>query len=372
MDPKSRMQTEALNSVINNNGSGVLSICTGGGKTKIAIDYSKHLYTDQSNFLWVTPTRKLRDRAIPDEFVKWQSQYVYERFQRFCYASINKITGQHFDLVVLDEGHNITPENSNFFKNNTVDRILLLSATVPKDSEKQRIIFNDLGLKVIYDLPLDKAVSLGIVSPYIINVIRVPLDNKVKYIEAGNKKTGTFYNTEYNQYQWYQKIINDLPIGTPIPKWLVNKRMNLIYNSLAKEQLSRIVMNQIPSNDRYLIFCGSIKQAEKLCEYTFHSKRNDSDYNDFVNQKINKLAVIDSLNEGDNIPLLDKSIIVQLKSNPAPLIQRIGRNIRLRDNHRAVIYILVAKDTQDEIWLESAINKIDSNNIKYFNYNGKL
>ena len=42
----------------------------------------------------------------------------------------------------------------------------------------------------------------------------------------------------------------------------------------------------------------------------------------------------------------------------------IGRIIRFREGHQAVIYILVAKGTKDEAWLEKALMSFDSKTIE--------
>jgi ERCC4-related helicase len=47
------------------------------------------------------------------------------------------------------------------------------------------------------------------------------------------------------------------------------------------------------------------------------------------------------------------------------LIQRIGRTLRIRPNHKANIFILVCKNTQDEVWLENAIRSLDKSKITY-------
>ena len=73
---------------------------------------------------------------------------------------------------------------------------------------------------------------------------------------------------------------------------------------------------------------------------------------------------MESLNEGENIPNLDAVIIEAFNSKPLNLIQRIGRVVRIRDNHKANIYILVSKETQQEEWLNNALSSLDSSNIE--------
>ena len=57
--------------------------------------------------------------------------------------------------------------------------------------------------------------------------------------------------------------------------------------------------------------------------------------------------------------------MVQIRSSDIKLIQRIGRNIRFRENHQANIYIIICKDTQDEAWFQKASLNLDESRIQY-------
>jgi len=112
------------------------------------------------------------------------------------------------------------------------------------------------------------------------------------------------------------------------------------------------------------------EQAEKLCSpQVFHSKSSDKYYNSFLAEEIDYLGVVKAVNEGHNIPNMDMSLIVQLNSRELDVIQRIGRIVRWRFGHVATIYIIVATDTQDEVWLQKALQGFDSKHITYINSN---
>lgn len=305
-------------------GSGIVALATGVGKTKIGVDYVKSLKNGGGErFLWVVPTEKLRDHSIQEEFTKWGALSTYNAYlQRSCYASLNKIKKQHFDLVVLDEGHRITENNAQFFENNTVDKILVLTATLPHEEHKQILLYNKLGLRVVYEKGVEEAVELGLIAPYQIKVIEMWLDDKEKYIEAGSKKN-KFFTTEYKHYEYLSKSIRKLQFsGKEVPKFLYLNRMRFLYKLKSKIEIAKKILQNIPKDERVLIFHKSIEKAEELCYHTFHSKTDDKAYNKFIKGKINRLAVVDALNEGHNIPNLDKALIVQVNSNPRELIQR--------------------------------------------------
>ena len=273
--------------------------------------------------------------------------------ERSCYVSISKIKGEEYDIVILDEGHNITENNSVFFEQNIVKHTILLTATPPEKEEKC-LILQKLGLDIIYQISLDQAVEWGLISPYQITVIYTSLDTVKKNIPAGNK-VKRFYQTEMAAYWYLTKKIDEIQYSTATSvmlgkrKTLVLKRMRLIYDLPSKTEAAEFILkHHIPKQERTLIFAGSINQAEKVCENFFHSKTKDESYHLFKDKKINRLSSVKALNEGENIVDLDNALVIQLNSNSLDIIQRIGRIVRYRDGHIANIIILCVKGTVDE------------------------
>ena len=50
------------------------------------------------------------------------------------------------------------------------------------------------------------------------------------------------------------------------------------------------------------------------------------------------------------------------------MVQRIGRLIRFRPGHEAHLYIVVSESTQDEKWLETAIENLDQSKVEYVRF----
>lgn len=369
---KSKIQAEALEAVKKEDRAIVVA-ATGAGKSKIAVDYTKEIVSQKrkAKILIIVPTEKLRDENWLEEFEKWKAKTIWNNnIQRSCYVSANKIEGEEFDLVIGDEIHNITENNSEFFAQNTVHKVIALTATPPEDSEKQEIL-KLLGFKIVYELPLDKAVELGLVSPYDITVVEVRLDDVDKYIKSGTKDK-PFYQTERKKYEYLNSVIRRLMYSSNAQarnnlKFKLLERMRFIYNLRSKTEVAQwLLENVIPKEERTLIFCGGIPQAEQLCDKSFHSKKKDSkDFDDFKAERINRLSCVNALNEGHNIPNIDNGLVVQLNSKELNLVQRIGRVVRFREGHRAKIYIICAIDTQDEKWVKKALESFDKSNINY-------
>ena len=364
-------QKKALDLCLNTDGNVLLSMATGAGKSKIPIDYIK-ANPNISKVAILVPTEELRDNNWRDEFDKWNALNIWEeKVESHCYASGSKIKGNQYDLVIMDEAHRITDLSFEFFKDNNISKIIALTATEPEQLSKIAL-FDRLNFEARHVLTLDEAIEKGIVADYKITVIYTMLDDNARYVKAGNKNK-PFYTTEKKQYDYFTKTINRIGNNVfatgrelSIKKALELKRMHLIYNLRSKLAAARYIKDEILDKDsRKLFFCGSIEQAEMLCDYTIHSKTDDKDLESFKKGTINQLASVNVLNEGVNIENVDGAMVVQLRSSQIQFIQRIGRTLRIRPGHKSNIYVIVCKDTQDEVWMQNALRNLDQSKIEY-------
>jgi superfamily II DNA or RNA helicase len=366
---REKVQNEAIQAVIDNDG-GMIAMATGSGKSRVAVELAKY-YCEPftSDLALLVPTEKLRDENWLEEFEKWGASPLWNDTQSLCYASASKIGGYNFDLVILDEGHNITELASEFFTINNIQRTVLLTATPPTDPIKVDIL-NRLNIRLVYQLTLDDAVRLGFVAPYKITVVTVPLDNVTKNIPGGNK-ANPFMTTESATYAYWNKRVqscmgNQTPQGKAKMKFAILGRMQFIYKIPSKTQVIKFILDKvIPKEDRTIVFCGNIEQAETVCPTFYHSKSTSVAYDDFKSEKINRLSCVKAINEGHNFPGVDSGIIGQLNSKEKDLVQRIGRLIRFRPGHEAHLYIVISESTQDEKWLENATENLDQSKIEY-------
>jgi len=358
------VQKEAMWAVINAGGRGLVSMATGSGKSKVAIDLLKYYNVQDSNYVNVllVPTEKLRDENWKEEFNKWGELSLYNKTEKLCYASASKIEDFDFNTGILDECHNMTELASELFSNNHIENVIALTATVPNDEEKLAI-FQRLGIHVVYNLTLDDAVKLGFVAPYKITVVHTKLDNVNKNVQSGTKEK-PFFQTELAKYNYLSSLCLTRPgqIST-------FNRMRFIYNLESKFIAAQYILNNyINKEDRTLIFCGSIEKAEKICKETFHSKSGNAFYNAFKKDEIKKLSCVKAINEGHNFIGLDRGLILQLNSKEKDLIQRIGRLLRFRPGHEAHIWIIVCDETQDEVWSNTALANFDQSKIEHISY----
>ena len=370
---REKVQNEAIQAVVNNRG-GMIAMATGSGKSRVAVELAKFYFDPKNDHhaALLVPTEKLRDENWAEEFTEWEAQNVWKHTERLCYASASKVKGYDFPLAILDEGHNITELSSEFFINNGVENIVLLTATPPTDQVKRQIL-SDLGVKLVYELTLDQAVRLGFVAPYKITVITVPLDATTKNIPGGTKAK-PFMTTEAACYAYWNKrvqgaMFDQTPQGKAKLKFAILGRMQFIYKIPSKTEVIKFLLDKvIPQDDRTIIFCGNIEQAEQVCPTYYHSKSGNQFYDAFKAEQINRLSCVKAVNEGHNFPGVDSGIIGQLNSKEKDLVQRIGRLIRFRPGHEAHLYIVVSESTQDEKWLEKAVENLNQSKINYVRF----
>jgi superfamily II DNA or RNA helicase len=281
-------------------------------------------------------------------------------------VSINKIFDENYDLVILDELHNITESNSKFFMQNVSTRILGLSATPPTDETKKMLL--KIHCPVIYEYKLDSAVEDSVVAPYKINLVEIQLNSIDKYISAGTKDK-PFMTTEYSHYQYLSKLILQHKYGgrAQAAMFAQLNRQRFLGNLKSKMDVAKLIRDKYMIDERALFFCHSIAQAEELCSDTFHSKSSDKALKKLRSKEISKLSCVKALNEGENIPDLDSAIIIQINSVERNLIQQTGRIVRWRPNHEATIWVLVAIGTQDEVWWNKCSENLDKQKITYLN-----
>lgn len=399
---KNWFQRDANKAIDSNNGSGLVIAGTGSGKSKIAIDRISKIFnnyfSDMGNMfhpnprvLLIVPTEKLRDEGWKNEFKKWGYEPIWGFIKAICYASlITNYINTNWDLVILDEAHNITEANSIFFKQNSIKNVVALTATEPRDRQKIKIL-ESIGCKKVYELTLDQSIKLGIVAPYNITIVTMNLDSKDKYIKAGSKDK-PFMTTEVKQYEYMTR----LDLSNP-SKWNKINRYKFFSNCKTKTEAAlKILEHLIPEDKRTLIFCGSKDQANKVCLFRYYSKpikpkkvttpelitnkdieknlqykqqikeyQGDSSLKMFLNGEINRLSCVEALDEGHNLGGdLDCAFILQLNSNPLNMVQEMGRVLRWREGYTGKIIILTIKDTVDLEWTNKALRELNSSKIE--------
>lgn len=375
---KGWVQLQAFNAWKVSNCRGTIEAATGTGKTRVGIMAAHaELTVNPDALVYIAvPTETLRDDDWPDEMKLCGFEYLVKKTRRVCWSSLSKERPKKdVDLFIGDEIHRITPANSVFFqKDYKVFKILGLTATLPDpsvnegDADKATII-NALAPSV-YQVNLEEAIALKLVSDFEISVLKFDLDDSDFYIKAGTDKK-SFMTTEKLHYKYLSKQLGKAMYSKndAFKFSCMQKRVEFINNLKSKELFAKEIMGiLLKDGDRTLIFCGSIEQSGKLCgQQVYNSQTSNEQLVLFCEEKINYLGVVQALNEGKNVPKIDQGLIVQLNSRELAAIQRIGRHIRYRKGHVARIVVLIAKGTVDEKWCDSAFRNFNKSRIKQYN-----
>lgn len=358
---RDEVQAEAFDTACKHKRCG-LGISVGVGKTFIALRHMRHLFNQgYTKFLVVGPKKSV--------FKTWQDEINKHGFTdlELCeityvtYRSINKMDPSHYDAVYLDECHNILESHLPFLSSYT-GRILGLSGTPPryKNSTKGKLI--QIYCPIRYEYIIDDAVGDAILNDYSIIVHEVELDTR-KNFKVKTKKM-EFVTTEVANYDYHNKRIGSTYGKQQMFARIMRMKAMMEYGS--KEEYAKSLMEMI--DDKCIVFCNTTDQADRLCKTSYHSKNPDSVLNleKFNSGEADKLSCVLQLSEGINIPDLKVGIILHAYGNEKKLMQRLGRLMRLAAGEKAIIHILMFKNTQDETWVENALKDLDQSKITYY------
>lgn len=396
--PKNEKQKEFVEAFQEKGFNGLLYAATRVGKSKVMIDCIAKLTKEEKidNILWLVPTTKLKNEDMPQEFKRWGQEALLEKVRFECYASLKKLKGSKFDVIVLDEVHHLTKAKALILDTITTKKKMAITATKP-DNEKRRRMIESM-FEIVADYSVDQAVNDKVISNYQIYVVDLYLDNKLKYIKAGNKKV-SWLQTEKEAYDWldsqfkknarvlkqiqiqlnYAKKRNDTKQIEELKEKLkkqcfffkrsMQKRAEFIYTLQSKKVAAKTLLKHLPEEMRTLILTQRTEIADELCEHRYHTK-DTKGYDLFCEGKTNKLSACRSLDEGVSLPNLDVVFIQQAWSTKRQFVQRAGRALGLREGHVGKIIALRVKGTQDETWVTNAISEF--NNVEFISYNEML
>ena len=377
---KDEEQRKAINAWANNKFTGSIIAGTGFGKSRcgvIAVGKSLDTNTDAKGLVLV-PTNQLQEQ-FKEEFIKWGYEHILDRVDILCYASAYKIENEHYHIVVCDEIHlGLSPEYRKFFENNTWDRLLCMTATLPEEFEYKEILF---GLApTVYKISLDKCVELGLVSPY--QIICIPVELTTVEEQEYKKANNTFVYAKYclGQFDAFDRAKHIMGSGKHTASNADKAAAAQFYRSIRARKavvdhadnkiawLQKIVIKNI--GEKILVFGGSNEFTNRLADATetfssiYHSgrtkKQKEKALADFRSGDKPVLCSTKALNQGFDVADATMAVICGLTSKALTMIQRVGRIIRYQEDKIGKIYVLYVKDSQEEKWLKSSVRKLDN------------
>jgi len=356
------VQKQALDLAIKNNRCG-LGISMGVGKTRIAIQHLLRSYDPFIRVLVVIPKLTIQEAWINELLKMGLTNQLSEHITFTTYLSINKHIPNNYDIVYLDECHSLL-EGHESFLSSYKGKILGLTGTPPrKGSEKYKIV--NKYCPIIYNFSVDQATDSDILNNYQIIVHELQL-SKLKTQKKKNKNGGHWFTSEQDDYNYFTSRLGDAQ--TPKQKQFTSiMRMKAMMDYGTKEAYAKGLLKNI--TEKCLIFANTQAQADRMCNYSYHSGNKSSEDNLklFSDGRIDKMSCVLQLSEGVSIPKLKQGIIMHAYGNERKTAQRIGRLLRLNPTETAVCHILCYKNTQDVKWVSSALSTFDQDKIKYHN-----
>lgn len=378
---KDQEQKKALNAWAKAGFKGSIIAGTGFGKSRcgvLAIGHSIDEHDNKGNALVLVPTQQLQEQ-FKEEFIKWGYEDILERVDILCYQSAYKLKDMHYNVVVCDEIHlGLSPEYRKFFENNTWNRLLCMTATLPEDIEYCEVL-NELG-PTVYSISLDQCVNLGLVSPY--QVICKPIEltdlEQAEYKKANN----TFVYSKYilGQFDAFERANYIMGAGKHTATGEEKAAAAQFYRSIRARkavvdhadnkitELQKIVIKNI--GEKILVFGGSNEFTNKLADATetfssvYHSgktkKQKEQALKDFRSGDKPVLCSTKALNQGFDVADATMAVICGLTSKGLTMIQRVGRIIRYQENKVGKIIILYVKDSQEEKWLKNSVKSLNN------------
>lgn len=355
---REQIQLEATQAIINNKFRGILEVAPRVGKSKIVIDALNTVSIDLK-VLIMAPRKEIFE-SWKIEFERWGLRDNIS--VDFLWSNSLKKNTNTYNLIICDEVHAYNLNVLSLLTKEQAKGTRILSITGTLDGNTQYVLETMLKQELLYSYTVAEAIEDQIVADYEIICVGCELDTVDAYVLAGNQEK-SFLQTEAAAYKYWN---DKYQIAKSRQQWsslrfLMSKRLDVIYNSKTKLEATKKILKL---NKRVISFSGRQEIADQLGDESFHSKADKTALERFKDGKIDKLSVVSMVSMGVTIPDLKVAVFNQLKSEENLAIQQAMRVMNMEGGKKATIYIVYLKNTQDEVWMLSALQGFDQNKIK--------
>jgi superfamily II DNA or RNA helicase len=203
MEKRELIQSEALRKSLEYHRCG-LAISMGVGKTRIGIQNIQKNYNQFLNVLVVAPKVSIF-KSWDDELEKLGLKDLKEHINYTTYISLNKRNPNDYDIIYLDECHNLLASHEDFLKS-FKGKILGLTGTPPvnKNTEKYKMV--QKFCPIVFEFTVDDATDTKILNDYQIIIHELEL-SKLKSYKKKNKNGGFWYSSEKSDYEYFSKLV---------------------------------------------------------------------------------------------------------------------------------------------------------------------
>lgn len=354
MTLRNQRQQEFANKWLESNRFNILYLCPRFGKCFVGIIIMKEMNYPKT--LICIPDTKIR-KSWEDDFEKRGFDNSNVTFS--TYLSLHKQLKEAYELIIYDECHTLSQNQIEVSKELFLTNRTVLGLTGTLADDTRYTLKQELGLDVLATYPIEQAIKEGVVSNFQINVVQVPLDNKIKQYKG---------KTEKQKFDAYTYLIDKFESEGRDSKFMRLNRMRIIQNSLAKKNATKLILER-NSEERILVFAGLKKIADDLGIDSFHSETKDVTLlHKFASGEGNKLAVIKMGNAGLSFRPLSQVVINYFSSNSEQIVQQLMRCMTYEyDNPEktSIITIICSTEPTERKWLVKALSGINNERINW-------
>lgn len=367
----------------------LLTLPTGYGKSRNAIERIKYLMNRKHKTLLIVVPKNVLKVSWTEELEKWWPNCRLD-ITFTTYVSLPKHKGK-WDFIIFDEAHHLSERCREALCDFAIEYAILLSATVKRDlKEELKEVFDDL---YCYNASLRDAISNGILPDPMVYLIPLTLDNKFpneRIIKNPKAKGKIIYSSWADRWSYIRQKNNPVYIFCTQAQylddlnsqieWFKRRRGNMACKNrwlkLCGDRLKYLSDCKVPlvlkilqycEKQRTLTFCNSIEQTKKLGEYCINSQNKDS----LRTLRLFNLGILDHitscnmLNEGTNLTNCRVGIYANLNSSETIIKQRTGRLLR---HPNPIIIIPYYKGTREEELVNKMLEDYNSNLVKTVNF----
>ncbi len=344
---------------------GLIALPTGSGKTRVAL---AAMARSGVSALCLVPTRVLLEqwcRELEGQYSgsvgclgNGQRRLAPITVSTYASAEIHMAAiGNRFEMLVVDEAHNVTGSYLDTLSMSTAPLRLGLTATPPRDKARADRLSAALG-PVVYQLAVEELTG-SYLAPF--DLVTVPIQLAPSERRRYDLETRVFrdvfvpFKRARPEAPW-KEFVDEAGRSDrgrrALSAWRHSKRL-LAYPAAKKAALRQILKKHRPA--RLLVFTWDNESAYRIareflimpitCDIR-RTERSDA-LDQFAQGKLRALVSSRVLNEGLDVPDADVAVVVGGSMGEREHLQRIGRLLRPAPGKRALVYELVCEGTSE-------------------------
>ena len=363
-----KIQKEAEEAHVATNGrKSTVAMSVGLGKSKLAINrIVDHFSSKKNSKIIFAGARELYLDGFKTELIKFGHEDYIDKIHFCCTGSLKNYE-EIPDLVIYDESHIDSKRAFDAISNWTLfhNKTEVLCLTGTPGTPLNNILLTICPIS--YSKDTEESVKANLLNDYEITLVYHDLstDNK-------SYKSKRYTTSEQKQYNWLSKKYKESQDKPTLNKsgfsFELSMLKNFFTNLKSKEEIAKQILTKFDPNYKTLVYCGSIAETKKFPYPSYHSKifkeKRKKNLQDFIKGLFPILTNVNGIRESSNVPGLKYGLKTSVSASTSAFEQIKGRFHRMTIGETSKLYILVARNTIEEKWIETAIKNVDPAKIK--------